>query len=292
MLQLATKLKAVVQSCSNHQQQTNVQMEALLLQWDNSSAAMEALQQQDKRTKKHVTRLQQQAEVGGASRSGRLNAACCCAGWHARRQLQPRAHVHLCVPPARAPWQWTQELQQRAMSQAALNASALERLQSELSQLGAAQQQLSKRVEAAWSCSSSAGHQVQELSEHLSEMSHVVESVAGCLTAARAQAAAAAPPASSYLSTLLGPAAPPPAALLASLATAAAGAGGASGKHLAAWVSEQWWCFGGGGLAWCARSWRRVFVCPCAQDERLAQVDTWVRRHHHQQQLGRGGCSS
>lgn len=38
-------------------------MEALQQQWDNTSAALEALQQADKRTRKHIGRLQQQAEV-------------------------------------------------------------------------------------------------------------------------------------------------------------------------------------------------------------------------------------
>jgi hypothetical protein len=39
------------------------QMEALQQQWDNTSAAMEALQQENKRSRKHIGRLQQQAEV-------------------------------------------------------------------------------------------------------------------------------------------------------------------------------------------------------------------------------------
>lgn len=39
------------------------QMEALQQQWDNTSAAMEALQQEDKRCRKHIGRLQQQTEV-------------------------------------------------------------------------------------------------------------------------------------------------------------------------------------------------------------------------------------
>lgn len=41
-----------------------MQMEALQQQWDNTSSALEALQQEDKRCKKHIGRLQQQAEVG------------------------------------------------------------------------------------------------------------------------------------------------------------------------------------------------------------------------------------
>jgi hypothetical protein len=41
-------------------------MEALQQQWDNTSAAMEALQQADKRNRKHIGRLQQQAEVSVA----------------------------------------------------------------------------------------------------------------------------------------------------------------------------------------------------------------------------------
>lgn len=40
-----------------------VQMEALQQQWDNSSSAMEGLQAEDKRIKKHVSRLQHQVEV-------------------------------------------------------------------------------------------------------------------------------------------------------------------------------------------------------------------------------------
>lgn len=39
-------------------------MEALQQQWDNTTAAMEVLQQEDKRVRKHVARLQQQSEVG------------------------------------------------------------------------------------------------------------------------------------------------------------------------------------------------------------------------------------
>lgn len=38
-------------------------MEALQQQWDNTSAAIEGLQQEDRRFKKHISRLQQQAEV-------------------------------------------------------------------------------------------------------------------------------------------------------------------------------------------------------------------------------------
>jgi hypothetical protein len=41
-----------------------MQMEALQQQWDNTSSALEALQQEDKRCKKHIGRLQQQTEVG------------------------------------------------------------------------------------------------------------------------------------------------------------------------------------------------------------------------------------
>jgi hypothetical protein len=40
-----------------------MQMEALQQQWDNTSSALEVLQQEDKRCKKHIGRLQQQAEV-------------------------------------------------------------------------------------------------------------------------------------------------------------------------------------------------------------------------------------
>lgn len=46
-------------------------MEALQQQWDNTSAALEALQQADKRNRKHIGRLQQQAEVGPTQLSAR-----------------------------------------------------------------------------------------------------------------------------------------------------------------------------------------------------------------------------
>lgn len=42
-------------------------MEALQQQWDNTSAALQALQAEDKRCKKQVARLQQQAEVSMTS---------------------------------------------------------------------------------------------------------------------------------------------------------------------------------------------------------------------------------
>eukprot|EP00775_Hariotina_reticulata_P010843 gene10843-10998_t len=57
LLQATAKLKAVVSSCSNHQHQVNRQMEALQLQWSNTSAALAALQQEDRKLKKQLMKL-------------------------------------------------------------------------------------------------------------------------------------------------------------------------------------------------------------------------------------------
>eukprot|EP00882_Tetradesmus_deserticola_P012007 GHRQ01012708.1.p1 GENE.GHRQ01012708.1~~GHRQ01012708.1.p1 ORF type:complete len:280 (+),score=121.64 GHRQ01012708.1:839-1678(+) len=67
LLGLTGKVKAVLAGCAAHQQQVNLQMEALQQQWDNTSSAMEAMAADDKRIKKHVTRLQNQTEVGSGT---------------------------------------------------------------------------------------------------------------------------------------------------------------------------------------------------------------------------------
>ncbi|WIA10290.1 hypothetical protein OEZ85_010484 [Tetradesmus obliquus] len=62
LLGLTGKVKAVLAGCAAHQQQVNLQMEALQQQWDNTSSAMDGMAAEDKRLKKHVARLQNQTE--------------------------------------------------------------------------------------------------------------------------------------------------------------------------------------------------------------------------------------
>lgn len=178
MLQLAAKLKAVVQSCSNHQQQVNLQMEALQQQWDNTSAAMEALQQEDKRSRKHITRLQQQTEE--------LQNAC-----------------RTTAATATAVDQLQQEVQDLAQSQQQLRA------QTDVCHSSASSS--SRKLQEV-------AQQLQQLDDRVagqtSDLTGLAEAVLGCLGAARQHAAAAAAaaatqPPSSYLSNLLGPAVPP-----------------------------------------------------------------------------------
>eukprot|EP00877_Chromochloris_zofingiensis_P011859 jgi/Chrzof1/6927/Cz02g03200.t1 len=62
MLQLASKLKAVVQSCASQQDQVDLQMEALQQQWDKTQSHLDTLEAEDKRIKKHVVKLEHNAE--------------------------------------------------------------------------------------------------------------------------------------------------------------------------------------------------------------------------------------
>lgn len=79
LLHMAQQLKAVVQGCKDHQAQVSLQHEALQQQWDTTSAALSALQEDSRCSKQHATRLQQQLadaeERQRAAELGPLNMA-------------------------------------------------------------------------------------------------------------------------------------------------------------------------------------------------------------------------
>jgi hypothetical protein len=278
-----------------------MQMEALQQQWDNTSASIEALQQEDKRIKKHTSRLQQQTEVRGQGMR-------CCSCF---AQLESAVKIHIYMTPAcmrtcLSLWQrlhntnllssggnqhlllgllmsasmhrCPQELQQASQASAG-NTAALQEVQQEVAALSQAQQQLQAMQDACSSSASSAGRRLQEVGQQVqqldvrlagqaADLTGLAESVLGCLAAARAQAAAAAEAAaqtpSSYLSTLLGPAVPP-----AVLGINSSG-GGSKQMPWRAWVSVA------AALAGCV--------------ERTPGVEWGMRRNRQQRATPCGPC--